>query len=253
MTADLQLPLVLFPLFFLVAGLYSSVGHGGASGYLALFSLFGVMSPATTPIVLLLNILVASISFMNYWKSGHFSLPLLLPFAVTSIPAAYVGGMVSLDQVPFQLLLGGVLLLAALRLLLIKEIRPLTPERERMQTWAWGLPLGVILGFLSGLIGIGGGIFLSPLLLFLGWADVRKVAAVSSAFIVLNSLAGLLGHLTRGSEALLPALPLAATVAAGALVGSYAGAHRIPPRSLQVALGLVLILAAFKLIAWNLV
>ncbi len=248
MTPDIDIPFLLIPLFFIVAALYASVGHGGASGYLALFAFSGIVSPAITPVVLLLNILVASISFTNYWKSGHFSLRLFVPFAVSSVPAAFLGGLVPLGLTPFRILLGIVLLLAAARLLVVREIRP-KGEGPGKHLWLWGTLAGLGLGFLSGTIGIGGGIFLSPLLLFLGWADVRRAAATASAFIVVNSVAGLLGHVTRGTEAIVPALPLVAAVAAGALAGSYTGARRIPPRVLQIVLGCVLILAATKLLS----
>ncbi len=250
---ELSLPLIIFPLFFLVAFVYSSVGHGGASGYLALFALFGIVSPSVAPIALTLNIVVATISWWRYRKSGYFSWSLLLPFVIGSIPAAFVGGLIRLPQQTFSLLLGLCLFWAAFRLAFIAEIKvEVTAQREavdqRRKHWAWGVPLGGALGLLSGLVGIGGGIFLSPLLLLLRWADAKRTAAVSSAFIVLNSLSGLAAHFSRSNMKILDALPLALVVLVGGFVGSSTGALRLRPRTLQIVLAIVLVLAGVKLV-----
>lgn len=182
---------------FLVAVLYSSVGHGGASGYLALFALFGIAVPAVAPVALALNIIVASTSFLRYNASGFFSAKKLLPFVGLSIPAALVGA---------------------------------------------------VFGLISGMTGIGGGVFLSPVLLMARWADVKRSAALSSAFIVLNSLSGLFGQLTRTSLNTKVLLPLVIIVVAGGAIGSYAGAARLRPRWLQVVLSVVLVIAGAKLV-----
>ena len=239
---------ILIPLFFLVAALYSSVGHGGASGYLALFALSGMAAPSVVPVALVLNITVAAISFFNYWRGGHFSLPLLLPFVVTSMPAAYLGGLMAVGDEAFRLVLGVALLLVAARLLFIRELPQRSGSMSRTQQWALASSIGLVLGLLSGMVGIGGGVFLSPVILFLGWADIKGTAAVSSAFIVLNSVSGLLGHIARGTNIELPIVILVAAVVLGGFFGSRLGAQRLSTRHLQLALGLVLVVAGGKLI-----
>lgn len=246
---SLSFPPEVYPLCFLVALLYSSVGHGGASGYLALFALLGVATPAIAPAALLLNILVATTSFLRYRASGFFSLQLLLPFIVLSIPAAFLAGRIALPQHWFSLLLGGALLLSALRIIFFdapqQEIHP--PAKRTL--WSVGLVLGAALGSLAGLTGIGGGVFLSPVLLLAGWADLKRTAATASAFIIVNSLSGLAGNLTRTSLDLTSVLPLAATVVVGGVLGSYLGAARLSARKLQLALAIVLLIASAKLLA----
>ncbi len=238
----------ILPLFFLIAALYASVGHGGASGYLAIFALFGIASSSIAPLVLLLNIIAASISFWNYYRGGYFSFRLLKPFALASIPAAFLGGMITVSSTLFALMLGVALLLAAIRILFLHEVKELKSAHFEKKVWTAGLPIGFVLGFISGMIGIGGGVFLSPILLFFRWADAKKTAAVSSAFIVLNSLSGLSGHITRGNFSFESSAILFAVVFIGALVGSRISVKRISARHLQVALGVVLVFASVKLL-----
>ena len=278
--------LLLLPLIFLVAALYSSVGHGGASGYLAVISLLGFAAKSFVPIVLTLNVLVASISFLHYRRPGAFKFGRLLPFVVTSIPASYFGGMWKVSDASFGIILGIALLAAAVRLILGSGFRGITKDHDRDELqritpirnsqfgqpwlpvirnspWAIGLPTGLILGFVSGMIGIGGGVFLSPVLLFLGITDIKGSAAMASAFIVLNSLAGLVGHASIVGDArsfsMLQALSMVlpcwhssvALIAAGitgAIVGSRWGASRTEPRTLQYALASVLAAASVKLV-----
>jgi uncharacterized membrane protein YfcA len=242
-------PWEVYPLFFLVALPYSSVGHGGASGYLALFALFGLATPAVAPVALLLNILVAATSFVRYRADGHFSLRFLLPFIVLSIPAAFVGGRIPLHHEPFSLLLGIALVLSAARFAFPSTPKPTPSPPTTTTLWKVGLPIGGALGFLAGITGIGGGVFLSPILLLAGWADLKRTAATASAFIVLNSLSGIAGHLTRTSLDVANVLPLAAAVVAGGAVGSYAGTANLSPRMLQRALAVVLLIAGGKLLA----
>lgn len=247
--------LLLLPLIFLVAVLYSSVGHGGASGYLAVISLIGLNSKSFVPLILILNILVAGISFLNYRKPGAFLFAKLLPFIITSIPAAYLGGMWKVSDVAFQLILGIALLCAALRLVIPKRIAdPSKPAREFTTgtLWAIGLPTGLVLGLVSGMIGIGGGVFLSPILLFLGITNIKGSAAMASSFIVLNSIAGLAGHASDlstlfTSNAASP-LALIAVAIVGGLLGSRWGANRTQPRTLQYVLASVLAFASVKLV-----
>ena len=233
----------------LVAILYSSVGHGGASGYLALLVLAGFARPEITPVVLVLNILVASIGFVSYQRAGHFSSALLLPFAAGSVPAAFVGGMLAVDDHVYRLILGYALLVSAIRFLLVPSVAAPSRPIPTGRLWGIGLPVGGVLGLLAGMVGIGGGIFLSPLLLLMGWADVKRTAAVSAAFIVLNSSTGLAAQLLRGGSLDWElALPLLAVVAIGGAIGSFLGATRFSLLALQRLLGLVLASAGLKLI-----
>lgn len=237
----------LVPLFFLAALTYSAVGHGGASTYLAIFALFGFAHADIVPTVLVLNLLVSGLAFINYQRAGHFELRLLVPFIVASIPAAYLGGATQVSPAAFSLLLGVALLAAALRFLLprpIVTLTAITPAR----LYGVGVPVGLLLGFMAGLLGIGGGIFLSPLLLMLGWADTRKTAALSAAFIFLNSGAGLLAQTTQALPDWTLAGSLAVAVLAGGALGSYSGAFRLSSRILLRLLALVLLLAGLKLV-----
>ncbi len=232
---------------FLVATAYASVGHGGASGYLAVLSFFALSPSAMAPSALCLNLLVAGISFISYWRAGHFAFRLLWPFLLTSIPCAFLGGLLQVSSRAYLMLLAVVLLFAAFRLLMVS---PGAAEESIMRPpslWA-ALPTGAGIGLLSGLIGVGGGIFLSPLLILLKWADARRTAAVSAAFIWVNSAFGLYGHLLRKTVDWSGLLWLVAAAFAGGLLGSYLGARRFPGLWLRRILGLVLILAAVKLL-----
>ena len=238
---------ILVPLFFAAAFLYSSVGHGGASSYLAILVLAGYPREAIAPTVLALNILVTLLGTINYYRAGHFDARLLLPFILTSIPAAYVGGSMRVSEETFSLILGLTLLVAGVRLVIFAKPIAAKQLLSRKLLFGVGLPVGFALGFLSGLIGIGGGIFLSPLLLFMGWADAKKTAAISAAFILLNSLSGLTAHIIKGAADWTLLGVLAITVLIGGGIGSYIGAFRLLPITLQRILGAVLLLAAFKL------
>ena len=238
----------LLPLFLLAAMLYASVGHGGASAYLAILVLAGFARPDIAPTVLILNLLVTVTGFTNYYRAGHFTPRLLWPFILTSIPAAYLGGMIPLSQPVFSGILGGALFITGLRFILFtKPIRPRPPMEPR---WIYGigLPVGLILGFLAGLIGIGGGVFLSPLLLLLGWADAKQTAAVSAAFIIVNSLSGLAAHALHGTIHPGLAVPLGVAVLIGGPIGSWWGARKVPPAVLQQIMGVVLLSASLKMI-----
>lgn len=241
-------PIVILPLLFIVAALYSSVGHGGASGYLAVFSLLGYAVGAVVPVVLVMNIIVAAISFLHFRRPGNFQAALLAPFIVSSIPAAYLGGLWRLSSDLFPFVLGVALLAASIRLF---GYTP-KPRNEKITPgvlWKIGLPIGLILGLVSGMIGIGGGVFLSPVVIFLGLADTKGAAAMSSAFIVLNSISGLIatiGHpITLGAGFFTGCL---AAGVLGALLGSNWGALRIHARKLQYVLATILVVASVKLI-----
>ena len=223
--------------------LYSSVGHGGASGYLAAMALFGVSATLMKPAALTMNIVVAGLVFVRLWRAGYFNARLFWSFALGSIPLAFVGGAILLHERAYQYLVAVALLVAAWRLLVAGH-EPPTHAAPRPGV---ALPLGAGLGFVSGLTGVGGGIFLSPLLLLLRWASMRTTAAVSSAFILVNSIAGLAGLL--GSGVPLPGgLPWMVVAAlAGAVVGSELAVRRLAPARLRQLLGVVLVIAAVKM------
>ncbi len=236
--------LFLLPLFFVCAMLYASVGHGGASAYLALLALIGYTGGSVVPTVLVMNLTVASRAFTHYYRAGHFSLKCFLPFAMGSVPAAFLGGLIVVSPSVYLFLLSFSLCIAALRMLLIAyEIRP----KELPPFFIYLAPLiGGGIGLLSGMIGIGGGIFLSPLLLVLKWADAKRTSAISAAFIAVNSAGGLLGHLLRGTPDLtLWPFMLAAFI--GGEWGAHVGARKLLPLLVQRVLGVVLLLAAVKL------
>lgn len=239
--------LVVLPFILIGAMLYASVGHGGATVYLAVLTLAGYAVGPLSTTVLVLNILAAGIAFVSFQRAGHLRVRLLLPFVVTSVPAAFLGGFLPLSGRAQSILLAVALLAAAVRLLLFPEpprLRGIPSEGPRFLILA--AVLGAVLGFLAGVTGIGGGIFLSPILLTLGWADIRQAGSIASAFIVLNSLAGLAAKLSRTPLDLGLLVPLALVAVVGAAIGSFAGARKLPARALQVALGIVLLVAAGK-------
>jgi len=228
----------------LVAFLYSTVGHAGASGYIALMSLFGMAPTVIRPTALALNILVACLATWQFWHAGHFSWRLFWPFALASTPLAFLGGFLNLPTDLFKILVGIVLLLSAVRFL----VRP-TPDtvaHEPSRPIAFGV--GGVLGLLSGLTGTGGGIFLTPLLLFKRWALTKHAAAVSAAFILINSIAALVGNLSSTREFPPVALALAAAALTGGALGSYLGAERLPHTAIKRLLAIVLLIAGSKLI-----
>lgn len=237
--------LALAACMFVGAALYTSVGHAGASAYIALMALFGLAPAVMRPTALALNILVASFTSFRYVTAGLFRWPTLWPFALGAIPFAFLGGAVQLPGAYYRPLVGAILLLSGARLLWPRELQTNREPRDP-PIWA-GILCGVAIGFLSGLTGTGGGIFLSPILLFLGWSDTRAASGIAAVFILCNSVAGLLGNLAI-VKALPPDLWLyAIAVALGAIVGTTLGIRWQPPMILK-ALGVVLIVAGLKLI-----
>jgi len=230
-------------LVFVAAGLYSMVGHAGASGYLAAMALVGIAPAVMKPTALTLNILVATVGTVQFVRAGRFSWSLFWPFALGSVPFAFLGGSLALPITVYKRLLALVLLYAAYRLFRTAtaagESRPV-PRPVAMAS-------GVGIGFLSGLTGVGGGIFLSPLMLIMGWADARRTAAVSVAFILVNSVSGLLGHLS--SVRFLPREIgiLAGVALVGGFLGSTLGSRRLPNPVLRRLLAVVLLVASAKL------
>ena len=240
----MQVELLFLLAMFIIAFLYSSVGHGGASGYLALMALFGVEVVLMKPSALVLNLFVSSIAFLSYYKGGHFRFRTLLPFAAASIPMAFFGATLEISPELYKKILGACLFIAALGIL----VRPRGGDWEiRRLSIPVALLAGAVIGFFSGMIGIGGGIILSPLLLLTRWAGMKETAAVSAAFIFLNSLAGLSGHLTAGMELSPRILLWIGVVVAGGLAGAWSGSFRLSTIQLKYLVTAVLLIASIKL------
>lgn len=228
----------------LVAFLYSSVGHAGASGYIATMALFGLAPNVIRPTALLLNILVATLGTVQFWRAGHFKWNLFWPFALLSVPAAYFGGRLQVPAAVLKIVIGLVLIFSSVRLVFRRG--------DAAQTTAPSLPaslgIGAGLGFLSGLTGTGGGIFLTPLLLFCRWARTKQASAVSALFIWVNSISGLIGFLSAKQSIPSLAYGLALGAVLGGGIGSYLGSRHFPVRTIAILLAIVLLIAGLKLI-----
>jgi uncharacterized protein len=240
-TAELLLALCLF----LGATLYTSVGHAGASAYIAAMALFGVAPAVMRPTALVLNILVSGLTTFRYVKAGLFRWRTLWPVLIGAIPMAFVGGSIQLPGQYYRPLVGVILLVAAARLLW-PGMTKIAQDTKDIPV-GWGIVSGVGIGLLSGLTGTGGGIFLSPLLLFMGWSETRTASGVAAAFILCNLVAGLLGNIAS-VQALPAELPLyAGAVLLGGLVGTTLGIKLASPAVLK-ALGVVLVIAGLKML-----
>ena len=241
-----EISLLFMVAIFFVALLYASVGHGGASGYLAVLSLgtFSTLEMASSALVL--NLLVAGAAFIAFGVAKHFSWRLLLPFVAGSIPAAFLGGRLSVSPNLYGGLLAAILLLAAYRLWI--RIGTATEQVPTPPSLRVALPTGAGVGLLSGIVGVGGGIFLSPLLLLRQWANAKTTAAVSSAFILVNSLAGIAGRISSGQFQPGLVISLAGVAFSGGLLGAYFGAGRFSSTILKRLLAVVLLLASIKMI-----
>lgn len=238
---------LIIPLIFLAALLFSSVGHGGASAYLATFALVGMAPESMRPAALCLNVLVASIALYKFYKAGAFDWQLFWPIAIASIPAAFLGGQISLPSNTYKMVVGLCLLYAAWTIYIgankADEVKLNTVKKPVL------IILGAALGFLSGLTGVGGGIFLSPILLYFGWAKTKVVSGVSAAFILVNSISGLLGMLSKSLT--LPAGLAYWAIAAviGGLIGAEYGSRKLTNPTIRKLLALVLVLAGSKMIS----
>ncbi len=234
----------------LVAFLYSSVGHAGASGYIAVMTLFGLAPAVIKPSALALNIIVASLTSWQFWRAGHFSWKLFAPFAVMAAPLAFLGGYWNLPPSFFKILVGIVLLFSAFRFLFESK----SDSGEILEpTNTIAISVGAGLGLLAGLTGTGGGIFLTPILLLKRWATTKTAAAVSALFILINSIAALLGTLFSNQESPLVTLsvvtlPFSFSALLGGAVGSYLGSRQFPPIVIKRLLSAVLLIAGLKLI-----
>jgi uncharacterized membrane protein YfcA len=236
--------LLLAGVIAVAAALYASVGHGGASAYLAAMALFGIPAAVMKPAALVMNLGVAGAGTLRFASARLVPWRLLLPLCAGSVPAAYAGGLIQLPTRSHRILLGAVLLFAAVRLAMkarSAELRPPPP-------FPWLVAIGLLFGFVAGLTGVGGGIFLSPLLILARWEEPRRTAGASAVFILVNSAAGLAGHLAGGGSVPSAAAPLTAIALVGGLFGSWLGARRLVPLTLRRLLAVVLVIAGAKLL-----
>ncbi len=233
--------MILAALFLIVGFLYSSVGHAGASGYLAVMGLWGMSAAVMKPASLTLNIVVAVIGMIQFISAGHFRWRLFWPFALMSIPMAYVGGGIHVPPEIYKPLIGAILLFSAWRLWAGSLQRE--EPKTQLPSLSIALSSGAALGFASGLTGTGGGIFLSPLLLLCKWAGPKETAAVSVAFIFVNSFSGLTGALRKGMTLPEGIWVWCIAVAFGGLAGSYFGARKFEGKTLRRLLAVVLVIA----------
>ncbi|MGE5173262.1 MAG: sulfite exporter TauE/SafE family protein [Betaproteobacteria bacterium] len=234
--------------FFFIALLYSTVGHAGASGYLATMALLSFPPGVMKPTALALNIIVALVTSIRFYQAGHFSWRLFWPFALASVPLAYLGGSLAIHTTAYKILVGIALLFAAVHFILRNKVASDQEEGINQPAMFASLATGGIIGFISGLTGVGGGIFLSPVLIILHWAGLRRTAAVAAVFILFNSLSGLAGYLQKGG-----ALPehialWSVAVVSGGLIGSSLGATKLNSPVLRILLGIVLVMAGMKLV-----
>ena len=236
----------LIPAFFVIALLYASVGHGGASGYLAALSFVAVRPDEMATTALTLNLFVATVALLSFKRAGHFDGRLAWPFLVASVPAAFVGGIIPVPVRLYQVLLAIALGVAAVRLAL--NLRGREEGRVVRPSLALALPAGGGIGWFSGVVGVGGGIFLSPLLLLLRWATPKQTAAASAAFILVNSAAGLGGRAVRSGLEYGTLWPLLAAALLGGWVGAHLGANHFSGQTIKRVLAVVLLVAAAKLL-----
>lgn len=234
--------------FFIVAWLYSMVGFGGGSSYLALLVLFKVPLLSVPALALICNIIVAGGGWIHFYKAGHFRFKETLPFIVFSAPFAFIGGNMQVSVEFFSLVLSACLAVTAIRLF-VPEPKPCEPMQKMSssQRWIRAGAVGSGLGFVAGLVGIGGGIFLSPFLILTNWMKSKEAAASASFFILINSISGLFGQILKTNLNWKIALPLVAAVLVGGQIGSRMGAYQISGSALKKILGVLMMLAAIRL------
>lgn len=234
--------------FFAVALAYSAVGFGGGSSYIALLAVVGFSYLTIPQTALICNLVVTAGGMWHYYRGGHLDFRRVAPFVALSVPAAYLGGRFVIGENLFFMLLGVSLAFAGARAFIAGERdRPL-PAMTTRTAWCVGLPVGAALGFLSGLVGIGGGVFLAPVLLLSGWGRAKQVAAAASVFIAVNSAAGLFGQLSKGVYVDLSILPLVVAVIAGGQIGARAGSYRMPVVAVQRLLATLILVVGLRLI-----
>jgi uncharacterized membrane protein YfcA len=238
---------ILVPLFLFISLAYTTVGLGGGSSYVALLALFGISLAEIPPIALFLNIIAASIALYRFGKGGHFFPKFILPFLVASIPATYIGAQLTLDEKVLSVIFASCLFLIALLVLFKKKEVKARLTLDRKTTWFVSFLLGTLLGFLAGLMGIGGGIFLGPILLLAGMASSREAASACSAFVLVNSAVGLISYYVTGGIDFSVLFFLGFAVFVGALIGSFLGAKKFSPLLLQRIFAVILLGVSFKL------
>jgi uncharacterized protein len=243
MPFDAKLLMILSALFC-VSFLFSSVGHGGASGYLAVLSLASISIAIIKPTALILNVFVSIISFSHYRSQGYFKWKLFYPFIILSIPMAFLGGQIKLEDSVYKMLLGIVLIFVLVKI----SIRKKDSVKIQEMPFVFAVIIGAIIGFLSGILGIGGGIILSPILLLFRWATIKETAPITALFIFLNSISGLLGFYLKSGGLPQEALFLLPITLIGGFLGSYYGSNKYSNAVLQNILVVVLCVAIFKLI-----
>ncbi|HEY7872506.1 MAG TPA: sulfite exporter TauE/SafE family protein [Rudaea sp.] len=231
--------------FALIALLYSSVGHAGASGYIAVMALAEIAPAQMKPVALVMNTAVAAIGTYNFWRGGWFRWRLFWPFAITSIPLALVGGAITLPDIYYKPLVGAVLIYSGVRLLFAPRGRETNLNPPAIPV---AVGTGAGLGFLSGLTGVGGGIFLSPVVVLAGWGNVREASGVAAPFILVNSIAGLIGRGLVDTSIPGPTWPWLVAVLFGGVIGSWLGSRRLPMPSIRRLLAIVLFLAGAKML-----
>lgn len=241
----MEFQVLFFLLLFLVAFLYASVGHGGASGYLALMALFSVAPAVMKPTALLLNLFVSLTAFLQFYRGGHFRWQVFWPFALASIPLSYLGGLVLVEAGLYKKILGILLLIPITRFFFFSRTHA---AEQKVNSLPLSFLMGGAIGFLSGLIGIGGGVLLSPLLLLLKWTNQKQTAAVSALFIFVNSLSGLAGQFAKGVSFTADMVTFVIIAFAGGLCGAYLGALKFKQTLLKHVLATVLLLAVYKLL-----
>ena len=244
MTFDIENIFVFLLILPFVSFFYASVGHGGASGYLALMALFSVTPELMKPTALLLNLFVAALAFYYYYNEGYFNKKLFLYFAIASIPMSIIGGYIEVDTTIYKNILAVLLLFAILKMLNIFGKESIIIRELKL--WQ-GIVIGGIIGFFSGLIGIGGGIILSPIILLFHWGKMKEAAAVSALFIWVNSAGGLLGQLSSGVSLNIESFGLVAIALIGGFFGAYYGSKKMNNQSLRYLLAMVLVIACIKL------
>ncbi len=237
--------IILVAAFFIIAALYSVTGHGGASAYIGVMVLLGMAPHEIKPIALSLNVIVSLIATLYFYGAGHFHRALFLPFILSSVPLALLGGYLQIPTQWFNWLMGCALIFSALRV----GMKSTLITTGHAPNFAIALGAGAVIGLISGLIGVGGGIFLTPLVILMKWANARQAAAVSAPFILLNSIAGLIGFSAQAS-AVFPEIImwLALPVFVGGFLGSYLGSRSLATSSIARVLSVVLILAGVKLL-----
>lgn len=237
--------LLFFSLLFVVAFLYASVGHGGASGYLALMAIFAISPLVMKPTALLLNLFVSSVSFFQFYRGRHFRWKIFWPFVVTSIPFSFLGGTMAIESNVYKRILGVLLVIPVVRFFFFPNA---DPKDQKISNLPLSLLIGAIIGLLSGMIGIGGGIILSPILILLKWTDQKQTAAISAAFIFVNSVAGLAGQLIKGISFTTDMFFYVLVAFAGGIAGAYFGSLKLPQTALKYVLAFVLAIASYKLL-----